>query len=124
MIRVEKNQTLLPEYAKVFDATMADPIAPKSIAYGLPVQNSKSLADNRMHFIQVLITNSKVDVEKEAKKYADIANRTILNYKVKGQTMDNFKNYYTAQNEFYKKNFPAYYEKVYKSIWENYLKVW
>jgi len=99
-------------------------MAPVAIAYGLPVQNAKSLNDNTIRFVQAIITNPNVDVEKEAKKYADIANRTVLDYKIEGQTMDNFKNYYTAQNEFYKKNFPTYYQKVYKSLWENYLKVW
>ena len=123
-IKVETYETLFPEYAKVFNATMQDPIAPIAIAYGLPVQNAKSLSDNTIRFVQAIITNPNVDVEKEAKKYADIANRTVLDYKIEGQTMDNFKNYYTAQNEFYKKNFPTYYQKVYKSLWENYLKVW
>jgi len=89
-------------------------IDPGGLTILVQMRNGLLLQEN------LTMDNIKAEMEKTAKKI----NRKILNYKVKGDK-EKLKAYVTALDEFYKKNFPKWYNsKEYKEYMEEYWKVW
>jgi len=112
------------DIVKLVDTLWAIPKPPQMSAYNVPQERGGDLATVIQHMVQEVVGTPGKDCLQVAKKYEDIANKTVLNYKVKGQTMKDMKNYYTALSEFYKKNYPDYYEKTFTKLYEKYFKVW
>ena len=97
---------------------------PKPVEYGLSQEKESLFMNTLTSCVQSAVTDPNCDVQEVLNKAAGIANSTALDYKIKGQTMENFKEYYTALGEFYKKNFPDYYKNVFLKLYEKYYKVW
>jgi len=73
---------------------------------------------------QTIVSDPNADVVKELEKIRDPVNKECFSYKIEGDK-EKFKEYYTAKAEFYKKNYPKFYEsKLFKEMWEKYYKIW
>jgi len=114
------KKKLIPEWVKIEEIEKSFPTAPLPSAYNLVV----NLQDSVLPLFDTIIHEPKVDLQKVALDTANRINKGVLNYKVKGQTVKNYKDYYTDLAAFYKENFPEYYKKTFKSLFEKYYKVW
>ncbi|MCD6231034.1 extracellular solute-binding protein [Candidatus Aerophobetes bacterium] len=114
------KKEVVPEWAKIEEIEKSFPTAPLPSAYNLVV----NLQNSVLPLFDTIIHDPKVDLQKVARETANRINKGVLNYKVKGQTVKNYKDYYTDLATFYKENFPEYYEKTFKNLFEKYYKVW
>lgn len=122
---LESRWEEIPEdYRKVWYKALELPVLPTIDNFGMYIASPKSLEKSLLPAIQMILTNPDADVVTELKKAADIANKSALKFKLKGATTENFKKYYTALGEWYQKNAPEYYKKVFQSNLEKYYKVW
>jgi len=112
------------DYIKTIKLVEGEPVEPVVNKYAMWEPNIIAFNTALEAAISKVCTDAKADPKTELDKAADIANKTALNVKLKGVTAENMKNYYTALGEFYQKNFPKYYQEVYKELLENYYKVW
>ena len=111
---------VIPEWIKIEEIEKSFPVAPLPSKYNLVVNLQKSV----FPLFDTIIHDPDVDLQKVARETANRINKGVLNYKVKGQTVKNYKDYYTDLAAFYKENFPEYYKKTFKSLFEKYYKVW
>ena len=72
--------------------------------------------------VEEAVVNEDADIDAITKKYVDLINRGPLHYKDKSITTEKLKAYWTAVMDFYKKNFPDYYEAN-SELWKR-VKVW
>jgi len=119
---IEQMEINLPTSSIARKITMADPMAPSPIAYSLAITNEGSMMKLMGKATEEVIVNKDADIDAIAKKYADLISKGPLRYKDKTITKENFKNYWTAVMEFYRKNFPEYYEAN-TELWKR-VKVW
>jgi len=103
------------------------PVPPLPGMYNLPIEglNLRSNEGPLSDIVEAIYSDpEKVDIQKLAEKVADRVNKNILNYKIEGQTVKDYKRYYEALDKFYKENYPEYYKTTFKQLWEEYYKVW
>jgi len=99
------------------------PIRPASAPYGAPVPQSS--IDVRLNPVYELIySDPDANWEKELARAETLVNSTVLNYKDEDVTKENMKDYYTALEEFYQKNYPDYFNKYFVKLLEERYKVW
>ena len=110
-------------FAKVEDFVESELVLPQSIEFKIPGVGT-SLDREITSMVQEALAGPNVDLESVAEKYADAADKSVLNYKAEGVTKENFEAYYTVLDSFYKENFPTYYEKVFSELFEKYYKIW
>ena len=113
-----------PSAARARGAILADPTLPSILSFGGYVLNeTEAEAFMRKCAIEVL-SQENPDIPKITAKYAKMISSDTLAYKEEAISKEVLKNYYTALGEFWKKNFPAYYENVWtKELWEG-IQVW
>jgi len=120
----DKLNKLFPDYGQTINVIDSDPVAPSMSTYGLYIPNSFAFDKALQSALSKVITDSNANPKTELDKAADIANKTALNIKIEGVTKIDLKDYYVALGKFYKANFPNYYEKVFKDLYETYAKAW
>jgi len=117
-----------PEYIKVNQEMANLPNAPRRDAFGLSQTHGKEFGDVYISTAEKILCDPNYNtVEKITKALQEgnkLADETALNYKIKGQTMEDFKKYYTALGEFYEKNWPEYYKNYWYPQFEKSYKVW
>jgi len=112
------------DFLKTIQLVEAQPVKPVVNEYGMWEPNIIAFETALQAAISNVFANSKADPKTELDKAANVANKTALNVKLEGVTTEKMKNYYTALGDYYKKNFPKYYEEVFKGLLEEYYKVW
>lgn len=117
------RDALPEEYISAMDTAMAVPLLPSAMSYGVPFPES-DVTDVLKPVFEAVVTDPKCDIEKELNRAAELANNTILNYRDENATMEKLKSYYTAIGDFYKENYPDYYNKWFELLKEKYYKVW
>lgn len=101
------------------------PRPPQHSEFGIPNYKNLATQDAIASLVQEALTNPNFDAQKAANEKARYINDHILNYKIKGQTIADIKGYFTALEEFYKKNYPKFYSSdTYREMWEKYYKIW
>ena len=106
-----------------FKKCLSTPAWPKDYSYGCGVP--QSAINNRLRAVyEAVVTDPNCDIDKELAKAESLVNESVLKYKDKDVTKENFKAYYTALGDFYKENYPEYYNKWYKKLYEEVFKVW
>jgi len=108
-------------YRPLVDKIRAVPTAPRPEAYGV---YEPEIGTQLVPVFQLLMSDPDADIEKELSKAEKLLNSTILNYKDKDITKKEFQAYYTALGEFYKENYPEYYNKYFAKLLEEHYKVW
>lgn len=98
------------------------PLAPLANRYGAIVSKRQGLIQTLVAPIQKALTDKKADPKKLLDEAADIANKTVLNYKEKDVTAAEIKAYFKALDAFYKKNYPEYYNKWFSKLYSEYTK--
>jgi len=121
---IDRLAGMPPDWLPTYEKIIADPVKPYMGTYGLWEPNVTAFETALQVAIDKILTDPNADPKTELDKAADIANKTALNEKLKGVTTENMKDYCTALGEFYQKNFPKYYQEVFKGLLENYYKVW
>jgi len=99
------------------------PMRPNPLPYGAPVPESSIDAKLRPVY-ELIYSNPDADWGKELAKAEKLVNSTILNYKDKDITKENLKAYYSALADFYKENYPEYYNKYFTNLLEEHYKIW
>lgn len=117
-----EQMKILPGAAETRKITMTDPMKPLLLAYGLTISNEKSMMNLMETAVEEAVVNEDADINAITKKYVDLINRGPLHYKDKSITTEKLKAYWTAVMDFYKKNFPDYYEAN-SELWKR-VKVW
>lgn len=117
---VDSVVTLVPEWGDVLNQMVKFPVKPSPGEYNMPVD----LGDSYDALFGLIMQNPKVDLAKEAKTAANLVNQGVLDYKMEGQTVKDYQEYYQALDKFYKENFPDYYQEVFSDLFEKYYKVW
>jgi len=120
----DKLSKLFPDYGQTISVIESDPVGPSMSVHGLYIPNSFAFDQALQAALSKILTDVNADPKAELDKAANIANKTALNVKLEGVTKTDLKDYYTALVEFYKVNFPNYYDKVFKNLYETYAKVW
>jgi len=111
------------DIVEVMEEAISLPALPEDSNYGCPFPSSSILKKLRSVY-EAVITNPNTDIEKELDKVADLVNKTLLNYKDETITTENLKTYYTALGNFYKENYPEYYNEWFTKLYEEDLKIW
>lgn len=113
------------EYWRVVKKSEEKVSIPTPTEYGLRIDPAGLMNIVEMEIGLLLKENLTMDdIKAEMEKTGEKINRKILNYKIKGDK-EKFKAYVAALDEFYKKNFPKWYNsKEYKEYMEEYWKVW
>ena len=117
------KESLPDDYLHTMEIMANEPIGPTLGAYGLTVNNQTDVENALLAVYQVIISDPDADVETELTKAAKIANQS-LNYQLESVNSEKLKAYYTARAEYYQETVPDFYQKIYKEVFENYLKVW
>lgn len=117
---VDDVSTLFPEWGNVHNKVTKFPAPVNPGSYNMPV----NLSDSYDALFGLIIQDPGLDLAKEAKAAADLVSQGVLDYKMEGQTVKNYQDYYQALDEFYQENFPDYYQEVFKNLFEKYYKVW
>jgi len=99
------------------------PMKPAPIAYGAPIPESSINAKLKPVY-ELIFSDPNANWEEELSKAEKLVNSTILNYKDKDITKENLKAYYIALADFYKENYPEYYNKYFAKLLEERYKVW
>jgi len=105
----------------ILSREMAQP--PSLYEYDLDRIESKSYSDAMTALFTAVLSDPNCDYQAELNKAADFINKTCWNYKIKDDK-EKFKRYYTALGDYYRKNYPEFYEKEWPKLLENYYKVW
>jgi len=114
------------EYYEVHEKELRTPTIPEPVDFGLELglrtYDREEIAA-LVSLIQSVVTNPNTTVEAEMKKTADILNKTVFNYKIKGDK-EKMKNFVDAMIKFYKENYPEYYDSKEFEEELEYFKIW
>lgn len=117
------DEALPKDFIDTFKKCLSTPAWPKDYSYGCAVP--QDAINNRLRPVyEAVVTDPNCDIDKELAKAEALVNSSVLNYKDKDITKENFKAYYTALSDFYKETYPEYYNKWYKKLYEDVFKVW
>jgi len=113
----------MPErYLKCKQFLHAQPIPPTRYEYNLALIDSAGFLSGIHSAVQSTITNPNWnEVVKSIHSAAKQVNVSALNNKT--GTKEDLKAYFAALDKYYKDNYPTYYEKMFKSLWEKYYKL-
>jgi len=110
-------------YRVIFDYVEALPVNPIPDFFAMPIMETAALQEKHRILLSTIVTDPDADLDAEIDKVADMINKTVLNYKIEGQTWDNVKEWATSLKEFYNENFPEH-AKVFNEIYETSFAVW
>jgi len=99
------------------------PEVPFPHIYGIPLKTPKDYESALTAMYSKAVTDPNCDYQAAVNEAADVINKTVWNYKIKGDK-EKFKEYYTALGKFYKEHYPEFYEKEWPKLLEKYYKVW
>lgn len=112
----------MPEYWKrTINYIDNQPVEPV-FKLGMPRSDLESLFKSTV--VEKVMINPEVDIPTLLKAAATAVNSGILNYKDGEITMGDIEKYFTDLRDFYKQNYPEYYEKVFAERFEKFYKVW
>jgi len=111
------------QYREIFNYVESLPVNPIPDFFAMPIMEETALQEKHRILLSTLLTNPNADLDAEVDKVANMINKTVLNYKIEGQTWDNIKEWATSLKEFYEKNFPEQ-AKVFNEIYETSFAVW
>lgn len=115
-----------PRYIEVDKVIRRTPAIPEPFEYGLELCRFSGPPEElpaMNSLFQALVTNPDTTVEDELNKTADILNKTVYNYKIKGDK-EKMKTYVDALVKFYKENHPEFYKSKDFKEQLSYFKVW
>jgi len=109
-------------YVKCKEFLHAQPIPPTRSNYNIALIDAAGFLSGIHNAVQAAITNPDWNkVVKSIKSSAKQVNASVLNNKT--GTKEDLKAYFVELNKYYKDNYPTYYEKMFKSLWEKYYKL-
>jgi len=117
--------SLFPEsYLVNWKKALELPLLPNIESFGMYIASPKGLEKTLLSAVQTILLDPDADVVTELAKATDIANKSVLKFKVDGATTENFKKYYAALGSWYQENAPEYYKEAFLNDLEEYYKVW
>lgn len=115
---------LLPEAWKSDLAKVTQFAAPPQLAlYDLGWVNNGTARSRMIPYVQRVITEKDIDLMELAKQAEAEMNKVVTNYKDEEMTLENMRAYYADMGEFYKTNYPEYYEKRWKYLFNKYFDI-
>ncbi len=110
--------------ARARAAILEDPTPPQILAYGGFVLGEVDAEDLMQKAAIEVMTNKDADIAAITAKYARLINTGALAYKDEALSKEVLLGYFTDLGEFYKVEFPNYYENVWtKELWPR-INVW
>jgi len=112
-----------PDYVRTYDAIKRAPAMPLPRGFGLSEPESQEYVAAIRSMFSSVLSDPDADLDAIVANTADIVNTNLLEFKDENDR-EKLEAYYTALGDYYRENFPGFYEQIWPRLLAEYYKVW
>ena len=112
-----------PDYIRTYDAIKGAPALPMARGFGLTEPAGQEYLESITAMFSEALADENADLEDIVARTAARINQNVLDFKDENDR-EKLKNFYTALGDYYRDNFPTFYNTVWPRLLEDYYKVW